>query len=113
MVNKVKDESEPLEGKPFRPEIIIDEIASIPKEPGYIYKGVAMNFKHLPYNVENHEKVGYEIVYSKKPMKDERVFAPDCKTSDSMRPSPVIKTTAQGTKYLVMKISEEGFAKFM
>ncbi len=99
----------------FRPNVIIDQVTAYLekyREPGYVYKGVIMNYKHLPLNVINHEKVGYEIVYSTHQFSDDRTFAPDSAKHDSSVPKPVIKSTSDGYQYLLMRISTDKFKKF-
>lgn len=96
--------------QPYRPKVVIDAIAAFLeeyKEPGYIYKGVATNYRTKPTNVLDHEKAGYEIVYSTATFKDERCFTPDNNKSESTVPGPVMKTTADGIQYILMRISEE------
>lgn len=111
MVNKIKVDKG-MTYDTFRPKIVIDEIAawvSNKQDDGYIYKGVACNYKHLPYNVEEHEKNGYSIVYDTKPMRDDRKFTPDNSQSETTVPAPVMKTSADGIKYILMRISKEDF----
>src|SRR5579859_6695064 len=104
MVNKIKDEETGLSYEPFRPKVVVDEIAALPAREGWTRKGVIMNYKHLPHNVTNHEKAGYSIVYTKQTMKDDRAFSPDNRETEKTVMAPIIKTSADGYKYLVMEI---------
>lgn len=91
----------------FRPNFVVNVLAGLPKEEGYVYKGVIMNYKHLPLNVDNHEKDGYEIVYDTFSVQDDRKFSPNTNQEANRVPSPVIGRTGDGYDYVVMKISKE------
>lgn len=108
MVKKI-DTEQKLSYATIRPKQTVDDIATFEKEPGYVYKGVITNYKHIPLNVEEHEKRGYEVVWAKKPMVDDRSFSPDNSMKESTLPTPIMKTTADGYKMILMRISEEDF----
>lgn len=106
-------ERPPVTGQAYelwRPKVVVDAIAEYMdkhKEKGYIYKGVIMNYPLLPLNVQDHEKMGYEIVYSTHQFVDNRGFAPDVEKKDTSVPAPVIKNTKDGYQYLLMRIDEK------
>lgn len=104
MVAKIPSE---LSNTTFSPELIIDSIAEVPERKGYTRKAVAYNNRHLgnQVNVTNHQKAGYEIVYSNtETIKDTRAFSPDNHKEVSSVPSAVLKTTSDGVKYVLMEI---------
>lgn len=91
----------------FRPNFVIDTLAGVDKEPGFLYKGVIYNYPHLPHNVNSHEKEGYEVVYDKKPIEDDRLFSPNQNVHESSTVAPVLGRTKDGYTYVVMRISED------
>ena len=99
----------------FRPKNAVDDIALVEQQPGWVIKGVATNDRHLGYerNVRNHEKAGYEVMYEKKQAKDDRLFTPDNTKREATVMAPVLKTCADGTQYLYMRIREDSFKKLM
>lgn len=107
MVKRIDTEST-LTYKDIRPKTTVDDIATFQdQEEGWTYKGVCVNYKHIPLNVEYHEKQGYEIVWAKKPVVDDRSFSPDNSLKESTLPQPIMKTTADGYKYIFMRIRNE------
>ncbi len=94
----------------FRPNFIIDDIAVAMKnpDPNYSYVGViydrGVHRNENPYDVEQHEAKGYEVVYSTERWTDDRKNSPDNSTEDHSVPKPCIKKTAQGETYVLMRI---------
>ncbi len=107
MLPKLKEESA---RDPFRPKFVVDDVARITKDDvNFTYKMVIYNYSRLPNNVPDHEKQGYEIVYSTEHIEDDRKFSPDNKKSEeeSLRPAPVIKRTIDGYDMVLMRIPKE------
>ena len=92
--------------EPFRNKFVIDDVARITFDNKlYDYKLVIYNYPKKPLNVEDHEKKGFEIVYSTEHVEDDRSFSPDSadRGTEKLRAQPVLKTTSDGYQEVLMR----------
>ena len=92
----------------FRKKYTVDSVARVTKDDkNYSYKAVIYNYEHNPKNFEEHEALGYEVVFSDDTLEDDRAFSPDNSGEKKLRKSPVEKRTKDGYQQVLMRISKQ------
>src|SRR6185437_15651621 len=102
----------------FKRTVGIEQVCGFQKEDGYVYKAVITNYPwasgvELVQNYEKHRKMGFEVVVTASTIKDDRVFSPNSNQRENTVPAPLIGKTSDGYDYVVMKIKQEVFDKYM
>jgi hypothetical protein len=95
----------------WRPTLNIDTfaIALEKQDPAYKYYGFIYSYKNDPNRISKQEDKGWEVVYSTQGFLDDRKFSPDNSNEEKLRPTPVLKTTSDGHKMVLMRIPLEKF----
>jgi hypothetical protein len=86
----------------------LNMIHGLPKElqePGYSYRLVTLNSRNMPFNLQHHESLGWEVVYSDARDIDDRDGL--AKEKPNVRKSPVFVTKKPGYRAVYMKIKTE------
>lgn len=96
----------------WRPKIVRNIIAGLPPKPGFIRKGVIINYPHMPENFQRHEDAGYKVVYALTGMIDERSLSQNQNAQENTVPSPLLYKTKDGYDVVVMEIEQSKWDEY-